>query len=272
MKKRPVVLTVAGSDSGGGAGIQADLKTFYAFGVYGASVITGLTAQNTVGVRSVFKIPPEFVIEQLEAVFDDFDVGAVKTGMLCDARTVETVSEFFVGRNVKNIIVDPVMISKSGHALLEENAVRALVKRLLPLAAVITPNIFEAEKITGIKISSVEDMRLAAGKIVELGAKNVFIKGGHLKGEPSDVLCSKNRYVVIKGKRQSSLFTHGTGCAVSSAIASCVAKGYNIRMAVRTAKQFVEEGIKKGYNPGKGCGPVNHFVRPRFPENRDKTT
>ncbi len=264
MKKRPIALTVAGSDSGGGAGIQADLKTFYAFGVYGASVITGLTAQNTIEVRSVFKVPAEFVIEQLNAVFDDFDVDAVKTGMLCDEGTVKKVAEFFTGKKIKNIIVDPVMISKSGYALLEEDAVRTLIRDLLPCAAVVTPNIFEAEKIAGIKISSVGDMRSAAEKILKMGAKNVLIKGGHLKGDPFDVLCSKNRCAVIKGKRQTELFTHGTGCSLSSAITSCIAKGRGIESSVRISKQFVEEGIRKGYNPGKGCGPVNHFVRPRF--------
>lgn len=262
MKKRPIALTVAGSDSGGGAGIQADLKTFYAFGVYGASVIAGLTAQNTMGVKSVFKVPPAFVVEQLEAVFDDFSVDAVKTGMLCDAETVKKVSGFFVREKVRNIVVDPVMISKSGHALLEEGAVRMLVRELLPCATVVTPNIFEAERITGIKIISVNDMCLAAKKILKTGAKNVLIKGGHLKGDPFDVLYSGNRCVTLRGKRQDERFTHGTGCALSSAITSCLAKGYGIETSVRMSKRFVEEGIRRGYNPGKGCGPVNHFVRP----------
>ncbi len=263
-KKISLALTIAGSDSGGGAGIQADLKTFFAFGVYGTSVITSLTAQNTCGVSGIFEVEPSFVLKQIRAVFDDMRVDAVKTGMLYNKKIVGLIASYFKNAGFKKIIVDPVMISKSGHRLLKADAVKALKEKLLPIAFLVTPNIFEAEKLTGMKICSVEDMKKAGKLIQKCGVRNVLIKGGHLSGNPCDVLVSPKGVKVYEGKRYSSGCTHGVGCTLSSAITASVARGFSIFKAVEIAKRYVEEAIKNGYNPGKGCGPVNHFVKPKI--------
>jgi hydroxymethylpyrimidine/phosphomethylpyrimidine kinase len=254
------VLTIAGSDSGGGAGIQADLKAFAANGVYGLSVITSVTSQNTKGVVGVHDLPVPVVVSQLDAIFDDFDVAAVKTGMLSSAAIVEAVSKKLKDRKVANLVVDPVMIAKSGHPLLEQDAVDHLTASLIPLAFIITPNVHEAERLSGLSIKTVADARQAAKAIHKLGCRHVLIKGGHLLSEKgTDLLYDGRFFNLYKGEFIDTPHTHGTGCTFASAIAAQLAKGVALTEAVRVAKAYMTEAIRHHLAIGHGRGPTNHF-------------
>ena len=254
------VLTIAGSDSGGGAGIQADLKAFAANGVYGMSAITAITAQNTEEVTEVFELPASIIEAQIDAIFDDFDVAAVKTGMLSSAAIVKSVAKMLGPQNVANLVVDPVMISKSGHPLLQIDAIAALTETLLPLALVITPNIHEAERLSGLTIKTLADARQAAKVIQKLGCRNVLIKGGHLLAERgTDLLYDGRFFQVFKGEFFDTPHTHGTGCTYASAIAAQLARGKLLTDAIQTAKTYVTEAIRHGLAIGHGKGPTNHF-------------
>jgi hydroxymethylpyrimidine/phosphomethylpyrimidine kinase len=254
----PVALTIAGSDSGGGAGIQADLKTFAALGVHGTCAITAITAQNTFSVTAVQEVDPDVVEKQIDAVVQDMGVDAAKTGMLSSSRIIEAVSRA-VRRYGFPLVVDPVMIAKSGAPLLREDAVEALIKGIIPLAKVVTPNIPEAERLSGIKITSLEDMRRAAKIIVEeLGAEAAVVKGGHAEGEESvDVLYYSGSFKELRTRRIKSKNTHGTGCSFSAAITAELAKGEGIEIAVKKAKEFIHVAIEYGLSIGRGNGPVN---------------
>lgn len=256
MKK---ALTIAGSDSCGGAGIQADIKTFSAHGVFGMSVITAVTAQNTQGVFAVQDISKEVIAAQIEAIFNDIEVDAVKIGMVSQIETINTIADELLKFRPKNLVIDPVMISKSGFDLLKPEAKNALIKRLLPLALLLTPNIPEAQVITDIDIVSIKDMENAALKLYEMGCKNVLIKGGHLKDEAIDVLYDGNKFHYFSSKRIETKNTHGTGCTLSSAIASNLAKGYSVYDSVRLGKEYITTAIKHSFSIGKGVGPTNHF-------------
>ena len=254
-------MTIAGSDSGGGAGIQADLKTFAAFGVYGTSVLTAITAQNTVGVTGVHEIPVDMVAAQIEAVLSDIGADAVKTGMLSSCDIIETVARELKHFRVDRLVVDPVMVAKSGDRLLREDAVDALRISLIPSATVVTPNIPEAETLADMKIESEEDIRLAAGKILSMGAKAVVVKGGHLPGPPIDLLYDGREFRQFDAPRIKTRNTHGTGCTFASAIAAGLAKKMDVVDAVATAKEYVTEAIRQSFEVGKGHGPLNHFYK-----------
>lgn len=258
------VLTIAGSDSGGGAGIQADLKTFSALGCYGMSVITALTAQNTMGVTGIHAVPPAFAAQQMAAVIGDIGVDAVKIGMLYSAELIESVAASLKQHGVTTIVLDPVMVAQSGDNLLQEEAVVALKKALVPMATVVTPNLPEAEVLLGRKIDGLDGMRTAARDLSKLGCRSVLIKGGHMHtSESSDVLFinGENRIVVMPDRRVQTPNTHGTGCTLSSAIAAHLAKGLGIEAAAQRAKQYIADAIRAGavYQIGQGSGPVHHF-------------
>lgn len=256
MKK---VLTIAGSDSSGGAGIQADLKAFSAQGTFGMSVITAVTAQNTQGVFAVQDITPEVIKKQIEAIFDDIQVDAVKIGMVSQIDTIKTIAEQLKMFKPQNVVIDPVMVSKSGYHLLNPEAKEALIKELLPLADLTTPNIPEAEVITGMTIDNYEDMEKAAAIIYSMGAKNVLMKGGHLQGDSTDILFDGKNYVYLETPRIVTKNTHGTGCTLSSAIAANLAKSQTIVEAVTAAKEYITTAIEHSLSIGKGVGPTNHF-------------
>ena len=261
MKK---ALTIAGSDSGGGAGIQADLKTFAALGVYGISAITALTAQNTVGVEGVFTVPRDFVARQIDAVVKDFGADAVKTGMLSNSGIIETVAAKVVEHGLWPLVVDPVMMAKSGDALLEPEAREALISVLLPLAAVVTPNVPEAEVLCGFSIADMEGMRRAAREIHARGPRCVVVKGGHLldAGSSTDLFYDGDRFEELPAVRIDTRNTHGTGCTFASAIAARLALGDEVIEAVRAAKIYVS-GIlaaSSGLQIGHGHGPMNHMA------------
>lgn len=253
------VLTIAGSDSSGGAGIQADLKTFSAHGVFGMSVITAVTAQNTQGVFGVQDISVEMIEKQLDAIFDDIKVDAIKIGMVSQIETIKAISKKLRQYNPKNVVVDPVMISKSGYDLLVPEAKEALISELLSLATIVTPNIPEAEVISEMSINSLKQMEEAAVKIHSLGAKNVLIKGGHMEDDATDILYDGNKFIYYKSERINTKNTHGTGCTLSSAIASNIAKGLSVEEAVSNAKEYITTAIKHSLSLGKGVGPTNHF-------------
>ena len=254
-------LSIAGSDSGGGAGIQADLKTFSAFGVYGMSVITALTAQNSVGVQAVQASTPEFVRAQFQSVVDDFGVDALKTGMLGDIAMVEAVSSMIAEAGLGRLVVDPVMIAKSGAALLDQDAVGALRTRLLPLALVVTPNLPEAEALVGGSIRSAEDMAAAARRIHQLGPRWVLLKGGHAEGdEVVDLLFDGERFDSLRSERIQTPHTHGTGCTFAAAITAALARGHTVREAFALAKHYVSEAIRSNPGLGAGHGPLNHLL------------
>jgi len=253
----PRVLTIAGSDSGGGAGIEADLKTFAALGVHGLVAITAVTAQNTTGVSRIFELPAEMVRSQIEAVVGDIGVDYAKTGMLFSSAIINEIARAAIEFGLR-LVVDPVMVAKSGAILLRKDALSSLKSNLLPLAEVVTPNLDEAELLTGLKISSVQDSITAGEEILKLGPKAAVIKGGHLPGEPVDVLCQKGKEPLqFYGARASSSSTHGTGCTFSSALAAYLATGSTVEDAVRSSKQFVYNAILYGLKIGKGVGPVN---------------
>ena len=254
-------LTIAGLDSGGGAGIIADIKTFSALGVWGMAAVTSITAQNTVGVLGIQDLPTEMIKLQIRAVVEDIGVDAAKTGMLHTVEIMNAVAEEIYNYDIP-LIVDPVMIAKSGAKLMSDDAKETLIKRLIPLAKVLTPNIPEAEEISGIKIKSIEDMEKAAKYIVdELGCKSVLLKGGHLQGKESlDILYYNGKYYRFSTQRIITKNTHGTGCTYSAAITAEIAKGKNIVDAVKVAKEFIYISILYGLNIGKGHGPVNHMA------------
>ncbi len=251
------ILTIAGSDSGGGAGIQADLKAITLLGGYGMSVITALTAQNTVGVQGIHEVPARFVGRQIDSVLSDIGADAIKTGMLANKEIVEIVSKKIRQYQAKMVVVDPVMVSKSGTYLLRKDARDALIKSLIPLAWVVMPNLMEASALTGFKVSSLEGMKKAAHLIYKLGAKHVVVKGGHLKGMPVDILYNGKIFNEIEGPRIESKNTHGTGCTFASAIATFLARGNPVGEAVRKAKIFITMAIRSGLSLGKGTGPTN---------------
>ncbi len=253
------VLTIAGSDSCGGAGIQADLKTFSAHGVYGMSVITAVTAQNTQGVLAVQDISAELIGKQIEAIFEDISVHGLKIGMVSQIDTISTIAEGLGFYKPSNIVLDPVMVSKSGYHLLQPEAKEALISKLLPLATVVTPNIPEAEVLTGIKIDSVEEMKKAARMIFEMGPQNVLVKGGHLDDKATDILFDGINTSCLESRRIDTKNTHGTGCTLSAAIASNLAKGFPVGEAVAKAKEYITEAIENSLSIGKGVGPTNHF-------------
>ena len=255
-------LTIAGSDSGGGAGIQADLKTFAAFGVYGTSAITALTAQNTLGVTGIHLVPSEFVTLQIEAVAADIGCDAVKTGMLATAAIVEAVAAAVEALDLPNLVVDPVMVAKGGDRLLDDDAAHALRRSLLPLARVVTPNVPEAEALAGMAIRSRDDMREAARRIARLKPRAVVIKGGHLPGpEVVDLLLEDGAFVELAGPRVEGPNTHGTGCTFAAAIAARLAGGAALGDAVRDAKAYVSAAMRAGVAVGAGHRPLGHFYR-----------
>jgi len=254
------VLTIAGSDSGGGAGIQADLKAMSANGVFAMSVITAITAQNTEEVTDVFELPPSIIASQLDAVFDDFEIAAVKTGMLSSTAIVETVVKMLAPQKIGLLVVDPVMVSKSGHPLLRPDAVDAVKTQLLPLAFVVTPNIHEAQQLSGVQITSLADARRAAKIIQGFGCKHVLIKGGHLLSErATDLLYDGRFFNVLKGEFIETSHTHGTGCTFASALAAHLARGRSVLDAAQAAKAYVTQAIRHGLAIGHGHGPTDHF-------------
>ena len=252
-------LTIAGSDSCGGAGIQADLKTFAALGTYGMSVITAVTAQNTQGVKSVRDMDTDIIKEQIDALFEDIQIDAIKIGMVSSVEIIKAISESLRKWKAENIILDPVMVSKSGCHLLKPESKDELIKSLFPLALLVTPNIFEAEVITGDKIETLAEMETAAKKIFQLGAKSVIVKGGHLTGDAIDVLYDGKTISHISGRRIATKNTHGTGCTFSSAITTGIAKGLPMLEAVELAKEYINVAIEHSIALGHGVGPTNHF-------------
>ena len=259
--KVPVAMTVAGSDSGGGAGVQADLKTFAALGVYGASTLTAITAQNTVAVTAVHELPTELIAAQIEAVVSDIGVDSVKTGMLSSSKIVEIVAKELERHGIRNLVVDPVMVAKSGAPLLREEAVDSVRTRLIPLAALVTPNVPEAETLTGLKVETDEDMREAARRIIVMGAGAVVVKGGHREGPATDLYYDGADFVEFSSERFETANTHGTGCTFASAAAAGLAQGKSVVEAVALAKEYVTEAIRHSYPLGQGHGPVHHFWR-----------
>lgn len=256
----PKALTIAGSDSGGGAGIQADLKTFSAFRVFGMSVITALTAQNSVGVHGVFDVEPAFVARQIDVVLDDFGADAVKIGMLSTAPIVRAVAERLRAHRQEHIVLDPVMIAKSGDPLLQPDARHALVAEMLPLAEVVTPNLHEASALAEMPVSDEVEMEEAARRIAARGARHVLVKGGHLKDAATDLLWDGRRLTRFPAPRIESASTHGTGCTFSAAIAAGLARGRPLTDAVREAKAYVTAAIREGFQAGRGVGVLRHFV------------
>lgn len=251
-------LTIAGSDSSGGAGIQADIKTMTANGVYAMSAITALTAQNTTGVTGIMEVEPDFLALQLEAVFTDIYPDAVKTGMVSSSELIRTIAEKLKKFDAKNIVVDPVMVATSGAKLISDDAIEVLKSELLPLAAVITPNIPEAEVLSGMTISNEEDMIAAAKAVYEQYGCSVLCKGGHQINDANDLLYREGGYVWFKGKRIDNPNTHGTGCTLSSAIASNLAKGQALDEAVEQAKKYISGALAAMLDLGKGSGPLAH--------------
>ena len=255
----PVAMTVAGSDSGGGAGVQADLKTFAALGVYGASALTAITAQNTVAVTAVHELPIDLIAAQIEAVVSDIGVDAVKTGMLSSSEIVEVVARELDRLGIKNLVVDPVMVAKSGDPLLRQEAVDSVRTLLVPLACIVTPNVPEAETLTGMKVETDEDMREAARRIIGMGARAVVVKGGHREGPATDLFYDGTEFVEFTSDRFDTVNTHGTGCTFASATAAGLAQGKSVVEAVAQAKEYVTEAIRNSYPLGQGHGPVHHF-------------
>ena len=261
MPTPPTALTIAGSDSGGGAGAQADLKAFEAHGVFGMSVLTALTAQNTQDVTAVHAVPPEFVTAQIDAVAGDLPVGAVKTGMLMSPEIVEAVAEGLARWELGPVVVDPVMVSKSGDALLEPEAVATVARRMLPLADVVTPNAHEAARLTGLDVRTLDDARRAARRILEMGPAAVLVKGGHLDGEADavDLLLTADGETLYREDRIDTPNTHGTGCTYASAIAANLARGLELADAVGRARRYLQQAIRHAHALGGGHGPTAHF-------------
>jgi hydroxymethylpyrimidine/phosphomethylpyrimidine kinase len=263
--KIPVALTIAGSDSGGGAGIQADLKTFAVLGVHGTSAITAITVQNTVGVYDFLELPGQLIQAQINAVVEDIGVQSAKTGMLASPEIIEAVANSIMQHGLRNLVVDPVMVAKGGAKLLRDDAVGALRKLLLPLAAVVTPNLPEAEVLLGRRISTLPERRQAARDLVALGARAAVVKGGHAEKDVIDVYWDGSELVELSAERMKTANTHGSGCVFSAAIAAGLAKGKDPLTAVRDAKAFITEAIANSLEIGHGHGPVN----PMFEATRD---
>jgi len=261
--RKPIykALTIAGSDSGAGAGIQADLKTFAAFGVYGTSVITAITAQNTVGVTKILELPADLVAAQLDAVVEDIGAQALKTGMLANSAIIEIVAEKIREHRLRNLVVDPVMVAKGGDLLLRPEAIEALRSRLIPLAVIVTPNLPEAEQLTGIPGSRLQDIKESARRIIAMGARSVVIKGGHGTGPAMDLFYDGKKFRELSAPRVRTPNTHGTGCTFSAAIAAGLAKGEKLENAVVQAKRYITQAIRKGFPIGSGHSPVHHFYR-----------
>ena len=253
-----IAVTIAGSDSGGGAGIQADLKTFEAFGVYGASVLTAVTAQNTTAVTAIHQIPISVIDAQLDAVFSDFEVGAAKPGMLANAEVLGAVTTRLRTCKALRLVVDPVMVAKSGDNLLSTDAITALKRELLPLALVLTPNVPEAEALAGVTIRSDRDAELAAHQLHEAGAVWVVVKGGHRPGSARDLVSHNGATYYLERERIETRSTHGTGCTFSAAIAALLALGGDVESAIAEAKDFVTDAIANAEGLGHGHGPLNH--------------
>jgi len=258
MKKIPVALTIAGSDSGGGAGIEADLKTFAAFDVYGTAAITSVTAQNTKKVRAVHDIPEEIVGEQIDTVLDDISVDSVKTGMLSNSKIIETVADKIDDWGLQ-VVVDPVMVTKSGDQLIKDEAVDKYIEEMVPRSLIITPNIREGEKLTGVNINSIEEMKNAAQQLHEMGAENVVVKTGDAGEEVVDIYFDGKEFIEIYGEKFTS-HKHGTGCTFSSAITANLAKGNSVKRSVEIGKKFIDDAIKNGLDIGEGERPVDHMV------------
>ncbi len=258
----PRVLAIAGSDSGGGAGIQADLKTMLAMGVHGMTVVCAVTAQNSVGVQGYWELPPEAVQAQLDSVLSDIGAQAIKTGMLASAVIVDVVCDA-LAEVAAPVVVDPVAVSKHGDSLLSAGTLDAVRDRLLPLATVVTPNLLEAGLLTGISITDEAQMLAAARTIIAMGPQWVLVKGGHLPGNPVDLLFDGNQLIRFPGHRIDSVHTHGTGCTLASAIASGLARGRDVPDAVKAAKEYVTGAIGAGFPLGAGIGPVDHGWRLR---------
>jgi hydroxymethylpyrimidine/phosphomethylpyrimidine kinase len=254
-------LTIAGSDSGAGAGIQADLKTFAALGVYGTSAITAITAQNTLGVTDIVELNPKIVAAQIDAVIEDIGAQAVKTGMLANTAIIQCVVEKLQQHKLTNVVVDPVMVATSGDLLLEKNAVNALRSLLVPLAMVVTPNIPEANQLAGMTITDARDIRRAAQRIADLGPQSVLIKGGHRRGPATDLFFDGKKFRQLRTPRIRTTHTHGTGCTLSAAIAAYLARGEKLESAIMHAKTYITAAIRKGFAVGSGHGPVHHFFR-----------
>ncbi|MDW8107425.1 MAG: bifunctional hydroxymethylpyrimidine kinase/phosphomethylpyrimidine kinase [Armatimonadota bacterium] len=252
-------LTIAGSDSGAGAGIQADLKTFAALGVYGTSAITALTAQNTIGVQAVFPVDPEFVGQQIDSIMSDIGADAAKTGMLFSAPIIEVVAERVRRWNIEKLVVDPVMVAKSGDRLLQEEAIDALKRLILPLAYVVTPNLGEAQVVAGFEVATKPQMEQAARAIHALGAKIVVVKGGHLPDCADDVVYDGTAFHWLPAEHIDTPHTHGTGCTFSAAIAAFLAKGYAPLDAIARAKHYLTAALRAARPIGKGHSPVHHF-------------
>ncbi len=256
-----LALTIAGSDSGGGAGIQADIKAMQANGVYAASVITAITAQNTVAVTDAFELPVSLIASQIDAVFDDLPIRATKTGMLSSSEVIELIAAKVEEREISPLVVDPVMISKSGFKLLKDEAIDTLKTRLIPLAAVITPNAHEAEHLTGLEVKSVQGAREAARMIFEMGPAAVLVKGGHFEEEREaiDVLYDGKSFHTFAAPFIETKNTHGSGCTFAASIAANLARGYPLRESVARSKRYVTDAIRHGLDIGEGHGPTNHF-------------
>ena len=255
------VLTIAGSDSGGGAGIQADLKAFHANGTFGMSVITSVTAQNTREVTQAFDLPIDVIVAQMDAVYGDFEVSAVKTGMLSSSDIVAAVSEQLASRQVSNLVVDPVMISKSGFSLLKPDAVQRVKDRLFPLATLVTPNVHEAQLLADMEIQALGQAREAARRILDYGPQAVLVKGGHLADHSGavDILFDGREETLLEAEWIETKNTHGTGCTYSAAIAAQLALGHSLKEAVGKAKIYITEAIRHSLSIGRGNGPTNHF-------------
>ncbi len=266
MPAPPRVLAIAGSDSGGGAGIQADLKTMLALGVHGMTVICAVTAQNSVGVQGYWELPSAAVLAQLDSVLSDIGAQAIKTGMLASAELVQTVCDR-LAEVAAPVVVDPVAVSKHGDSLLSAGTLDAVRERLLPLATVVTPNLYEAELLTGLRITDEGEMLAAAQMIIAMGPQWVLMKGGHLRGNPVDLLVDRERVVRYPGQRIPTVHTHGTGCTLASAIASRLAFGDDVPTAVRAAKEYVTGAIGGAFALGAGIGPVDHGWRLRTATN-----
>jgi hydroxymethylpyrimidine/phosphomethylpyrimidine kinase len=260
-------MTIAGSDSGGGAGIQADLKTFSSLRVYGTTVITALTAQNTVGVNSVHLVPPQMVADQIDAVLTDIGTDACKTGMLGNTEIINAVAEQLQRFELNNLVVDPVMVAKGGATLLEKDAVLSMKDNLLPLARIITPNVPEAEELTGLKITCPDDMIQAAAQLLKLGPECIVIKGGHLEGDATDLVYTKDFNQFLRSPRIMTRCTHGTGCTFSAAITAYLARGLAPQDAIKCAKTYITQAIITATEIGKGHAPTNHFWNLPAPES-----
>ena len=260
-KKVSIALSIAGSDSSGGAGIQADLKTFTVFGVFGTSVITALTAQNTSKIQKIKPVEIEIIKNQIDSVCSDFAVNALKTGMLVNESIIKLVCKMITKYKLTNIVVDPVMISKTGNELLDKNSISCLIEKLFPLATLITPNLEEAQEILKLKekIKTIKEMKEIARLLKNLGPKAVLLKGGHLQSGATDILCYGSSCYTYEGKFIDTENTHGTGCTLSSAITCGLANGLSLRRSIKEAKDFIQKCIKSSFDIGSGKGPLNHM-------------